>query len=88
VASATDSGGSPGVPHRAPPTGKGLRTANVPGVFIAVGHTPNTQIFEGQLEMKGGYIVVHSGTAGNATATSVPGVFAAATSRTTSTARP
>jgi thioredoxin reductase (NADPH) len=49
----------------------------VPGVFIAVGHTPNTQIFEGQLEMQGGYIVVRSGTAGDATATSVPGVFAA-----------
>jgi thioredoxin reductase (NADPH) len=49
----------------------------VPGVFIAVGHTPNTQIFEGQLDMKGGYIVVRSGSAGDATATSVPGVFAA-----------
>jgi len=49
----------------------------VPGVFIAVGHTPNTQIFEGQLDMKGGYITVQSGTAGDATATSVPGVFAA-----------
>jgi len=53
------------------------RQIDVPGVFIAVGHTPNTQIFEGQLEMKGGYIVVRSGTAGDATATSVPGVFAA-----------
>jgi thioredoxin reductase (NADPH) len=49
----------------------------VPGVFIAVGHTPNTQIFEGQLDMKGGYITVKSGTSGDATATSVPGVFAA-----------
>ncbi len=49
----------------------------VPGVFIAVGHTPNTQLFEGQLDMKGGYIVVKSGIAGDATATSVPGVFAA-----------
>ena len=47
------------------------------GVFIAIGHTPNTGIFEGQLEMVGGYIKVNSGTAGNATATSVPGVFAA-----------
>ena len=47
------------------------------GVFIAIGHSPNTQIFEGQLEMAGGYIKVHSGTDGNATATSVPGVFAA-----------
>jgi thioredoxin reductase (NADPH) len=47
------------------------------GVFIAIGHTPNTAIFEGQLEMAGGYIKVKSGTEGNATATSVPGVFAA-----------
>ena len=47
------------------------------GVFIAIGHQPNTQIFEGQLDMAGGYIKVHSGTEGNATATSVPGVFAA-----------
>ncbi|SDW75800.1 thioredoxin-disulfide reductase [Thiocapsa roseopersicina] len=47
------------------------------GVFIAIGHKPNTQIFDGQLEMAGGYIKVHSGIDGNATATSVPGVFAA-----------
>ncbi|WP_168014004.1 thioredoxin-disulfide reductase [Halomonas salinarum] len=47
-----------------------------PGVFIAIGHTPNTGIFEGQLEMAGGYIKVQSGLEGNATATSVPGVFA------------
>jgi thioredoxin reductase (NADPH) len=47
------------------------------GVFIAIGHQPNTQIFEGQLEMAGGYIKVKSGSEGNATATSVPGVFAA-----------
>jgi thioredoxin reductase (NADPH) len=49
----------------------------VPGVFIAIGHTPNTEIFAGQLDMKGGYITVKSGTSGDATATSVPGVFAA-----------
>jgi len=49
----------------------------VQGVFIAIGHSPNTGIFEGQLEMQNGYIVTHSGTQGNATATSVPGVFAA-----------
>jgi thioredoxin reductase (NADPH) len=49
----------------------------VKGVFIAIGHTPNTGIFEGQLEMAGGYIKIRSGTDGNATATSVPGVFAA-----------
>lgn len=46
------------------------------GAFIAIGHSPNTSIFEGQLEMQGGYIKVKSGTEGNATATSVPGVFA------------
>ncbi len=50
---------------------------NVHGIFIAIGHKPNTQIFEGQLEMENGYIKVQSGTSGNATATSVPGVFAA-----------
>ncbi|HVE48043.1 MAG TPA: thioredoxin-disulfide reductase [Casimicrobiaceae bacterium] len=49
----------------------------VHGVFIAIGHTPNTQIFEGHLDMVNGYIQVVSGTQGNATATSVPGVFAA-----------
>jgi thioredoxin reductase (NADPH) len=47
------------------------------GVFIAVGHTPNTGIFEGQLDMNGGYIDIRSGTEGYATATSVEGVFAA-----------
>lgn len=47
------------------------------GVFIAIGHHPNTRIFEGQLAMINGYIEVRSGTAGSATATSVPGVFAA-----------
>ncbi|MCK9608616.1 MAG: thioredoxin-disulfide reductase [Methylomonas sp.] len=50
---------------------------DVHGVFIAIGHTPNTDIFAGQLEMQHGYIVVNSGIQGNATATSVPGVFAA-----------
>ncbi|MBO6564475.1 MAG: thioredoxin-disulfide reductase [Pseudomonadales bacterium] len=47
------------------------------GVFIAIGHTPNTEIFADQLDMKNGYISIHSGLAGNATATSVEGVFAA-----------
>lgn len=53
------------------------RNLDVSGVFIAIGHSPNTALFEGQIELRGGYIVVKSGTAGNATATSVPGVFAA-----------
>jgi thioredoxin reductase (NADPH) len=57
--------------------GGATRDLAVAGVFIAVGHTPNTQIFEGHLEMKGGYITVRSGTEGNATAASVAGVFAA-----------
>ncbi|MEM8660690.1 MAG: thioredoxin-disulfide reductase [Pseudomonadota bacterium] len=47
------------------------------GVFIAIGHKPNTDIFAGQLDMKDGYIRIHSGTEGNATATSTEGVFAA-----------
>jgi thioredoxin reductase (NADPH) len=49
----------------------------VQGLFIAIGHTPNTAIFAGQLEMEGGYIVTQGGRNGNATATSAPGVFAA-----------
>jgi thioredoxin reductase (NADPH) len=65
----------------------GVRVANVndgtkqdievTGFFVAVGHAPNTQLFEGQLEMKNGYLVVKSGLDGMATQTSVPGVFAA-----------
>lgn len=47
------------------------------GVFIAIGHHPNTDLFQGQLEMKNGYIVTQGGNEGNATATSIPGVFAA-----------
>lgn len=47
------------------------------GIFIAIGHKPNTDIFAGQLEMEGGYIITKSGREGNATATSIPGVFAA-----------
>ncbi len=53
------------------------RELAVSGVFIAIGHQPNTAIFEGQLDMRGGYIITRSGLEGNATATSVPGVFAA-----------
>ena len=50
---------------------------DVQGLFIAIGHTPNTAIFAGQLEMAGGYIVTRGGAEGNATATSIPGVYAA-----------
>ena len=53
------------------------RDVALQGVFIAIGHQPNTQIFEGQLEMEGGYIVTRGGRDGNATATSIAGVFAA-----------
>jgi len=53
------------------------KDAKLQGVFIAIGHRPNTDIFAGQLEMKNGYIITQGGLNGNATATSVPGVFAA-----------
>jgi len=55
----------------------GTRDIAVQGFFVAIGHTPNTSLFEGQLEMRNGYISIRSGLEGNATATSVPGVFAA-----------
>ena len=58
-------------------TDGGTREIAVTGAFIAIGHTPNTSIFEGQLEMKNGYITIRTGLEGGATATSVPGVFAA-----------
>ncbi len=53
------------------------RDLDVDGIFIAIGHRPNTELFKDQLDMKNGYIVVKSGIAGDATATSIPGVFAA-----------
>ena len=53
------------------------QTIDVQGLFVAIGHKPNTGMFEGQLELRDGYIQVQSGTKGNATATSVAGVFAA-----------
>jgi thioredoxin reductase (NADPH) len=56
---------------------QGARELAVHGVFIAIGHTPNTEMFIGQLDMQGGYIRVRTGLDGDATATSVPGVFAA-----------
>lgn len=57
--------------------GEGSKELTVDGVFIAIGHKPNSDIFAGQLEMHDGYLKIHSGTNGNATQTSVPGVFAA-----------
>ena len=53
------------------------RELAIHGLFVAIGHTPNTSLFEGQLEMKNGYLVIRTGLDGNATQTSVPGVFAA-----------
>jgi thioredoxin reductase (NADPH) len=56
--------------------GGATKDLELTGVFIAIGHKPNTGIFEGQLKMENGYIIVQSGLQGNATATSIPGVFA------------
>ncbi|HEV7986529.1 MAG TPA: thioredoxin-disulfide reductase [Steroidobacteraceae bacterium] len=53
------------------------REIAVTGIFIAIGHTPNTALFEGQIDMRGGYIRIRGGSEGDATATSLPGVFAA-----------
>ncbi len=57
--------------------GASSREISLHGVFIAIGHAPNTELFDGQLETRNGYLVIKSGIEGNATATSVPGVFAA-----------
>src|SRR6266702_873896 len=57
--------------------GNATRTLKLEGVFIAVGHQPNTQLFEKQLDMRGGYIIVKGGLDGEATSTNIPGVFAA-----------
>ncbi len=58
-------------------TGGGTRELAISGVFIAIGHRPNTEIFAGQLDMKGGYLQVRGGLAGDATGTHIEGVFAA-----------
>jgi thioredoxin reductase (NADPH) len=71
-----DTSGVTGVRVKHKITGR-TRDLPVHGVFIAIGHTPNTQVFDGQVDMVNGYIQVKSGTQGNATATSIPGVFAA-----------
>ncbi|HMD29815.1 MAG TPA: thioredoxin-disulfide reductase [Steroidobacteraceae bacterium] len=71
-----DEAGVTGVRLRGLP-GTAARSIEVDGVFIAVGHVPNTQLFDKQLEMSGGYIVVKGGSDGAATSTSIAGVFAA-----------
>ncbi|HEX5091080.1 MAG TPA: thioredoxin-disulfide reductase [Burkholderiales bacterium] len=71
-----DAKGVTGVRLR-PVKGGAPRDIAVQGLFIAIGHTPNTQIFDGQLDMENGYIVTRAGREGGYTATSVPGVFAA-----------
>ncbi len=71
-----DEAGVTGLRLKGTKTGE-TRIIEVHGVFIAIGHRPNTAMFEGQLEMQNGYIVVKAGRDGDATATSVPGVFAA-----------
>ncbi|MCB1900349.1 thioredoxin-disulfide reductase [Cognatazoarcus halotolerans] len=71
-----DNSGVTGMRIRGTESGE-TRDIALKGVFIAIGHKPNTEIFEGQLEMDGGYIVTKGTREGNATATSIPGVFAA-----------
>ncbi len=71
-----DERGVTGITVRNNLSGKDQRR-ELTGVFVAIGHTPNTSLFEGQLEMHGGYIITRSGLSGQATETSIPGVFAA-----------
>jgi thioredoxin reductase (NADPH) len=72
-----DDSGVTGVHIKPTQHGGTIETLGVTGAFIAIGHTPNTGIFTGQLDMRDGYITVKGGADGGATATSVPGVFAA-----------
>ncbi len=72
-----DDAGVNGIRIRSTGDEAAMTDIDVDGVFIAIGHKPNTSLFDGQLDMKNGYIVVKSGIAGDATATSVAGVFAA-----------
>ena len=71
-----DNGGVTGMRVKSVKTG-GASEKQLKGVFIAIGHRPNTEIFTGQVEMKNGYIITRGGLDGGATATSIPGVFAA-----------
>ncbi|MCA1938493.1 MAG: FAD-dependent oxidoreductase, partial [Dechloromonas sp.] len=71
-----DDSGVTGLAVKQVQTGE-VKQVDVHGVFIAIGHKPNTDIFAGQLEMDHGYLVTQAGRNGNATQTSIPGVFAA-----------
>ena len=71
-----DDSGVTGVRMKHRETGE-TQDINLMGVFIAIGHSPNTSLFEGQLEMNNGYLVVNSGIKGNATQTSIEGIYAA-----------
>jgi thioredoxin reductase (NADPH) len=71
-----DTSGVTGINIRSTTDGK-ITPVTLHGVFIAIGHKPNTAIFDGQLEMRNGYITTKTGLEGMATATSAPGVFAA-----------
>jgi thioredoxin reductase (NADPH) len=71
-----DNSGVTGVRIKHMKTGD-TQEVKAPGLFVAIGHTPNSGIFEGQLDMKGGFIKVKTGTEGGATSTNIPGVFAA-----------
>lgn len=71
-----DEGGVTGVKIKST-DGSVIENITLDGVFVAIGHSPNTEMFSEQLELKDGYIVVKSGLEGNATATSIPGIFAA-----------
>ena len=82
-----DNTGVTGMRIKNPETGA-TKDIALQGVFIAIGHTPNTGIFEGQLDMHNGYIKIRSGIEGNATATSVPGVLRLATWPITFIGRP
>ena len=72
-----DDAGVTGIRIRSTRDESRMTEIDVEGVFIAIGHKPNTSLFDGQLDMKNDYIIVRSGITGDATATSVPGVFAA-----------
>jgi thioredoxin reductase (NADPH) len=72
-----DDAGVTGLRVRSTKDDSQTRDIDLAGVFIAIGHSPNTGLFKGQLDMKNNYITIKSGLEGNATATSVPGVFAA-----------